>query len=359
MLLRADTSVTWEKWQTAPDGHAARLFHLTNNRGTQMSICDWGATLISFKLAMADGGLRELILGCDNLDDYLAQSSYLGATVGRYANRIGGAKFVIDGQTFHVDANEGENSLHGGRDGFNNRRWQAEVAKGDEPGVRFTLTSADGDQGFPGEAKVCVTYHLTDHDELVIEYEVTVDKPCPVNLTNHAYFNLDGLAGDIGSHIMQIDADHYQPVNASGIPESGPVTVEGTAFDFRQAKPLNAHWRSVVENDSPKHRGYDHSFMLNHPSNNRFGAQVHSGDGKVVMNMYTTLPAVQLYTGQHLEGTKGHNGLLYQNRDGFCLETQFAPDAPNQPGGDSVILRPGEVYAHRTCYQFYCVEESA
>jgi aldose 1-epimerase len=354
MLLRADTSVTWEKWQIAPDGQAARLYHLVNKRGTQMSVCDWGATLVSFKLAMADGSLRELVLGCDSLDDYLHQQAYLGATLGRYANRIGGARFMIDGEAFCVDANEGENCLHGGSVGFNQRRWKSEVAAGDAPGVRFTLVSEDGDQGFPGRAEIGVTYHLTDHDELAIEFDATVDRPCPINLSNHAYFNLDGTAGDVGMHTLQIEADTYLPVNDQGIPEVGPVSVEGTPFDFRLSKALNAHWRQAVSPSAVKHRGYDHCFVLNHPDDSGFGAQIQSSDGQVVMNVYTTKPAMQLYTGQYLQGTRSRNGLVYQNRDGFCLETQFCPDSPNQAGSEAVILRPGQVYSHRTCYQFYC-----
>lgn len=350
MPQRADIAVTWEKWQLTSEGQAARLYHLTNRRGTQLTVSDWGATLISLKLAMPDGKLRQLVLGCDTLTDYCSQSAYLGATVGRYANRIRNAQFTIDGYTYHVDPNEGDNCLHGGHRGFSCQLWQAKVID-ENPAVQFSLVSPDGDQGFPGEVHVVITYTLTEDDRVLIEYQATVDKPCPINLTNHSYFNLDGVAGDVGSHVMQIMSQRYLPVDSAGLPISEPQDVAGTPFDFRVAKQLNQDWRKVV--DDERYRGFDHSFLLS-GNHSEPAAQVRSGDGQVVMTLYTSMPAVQLYTGQYLEGTRGHSELVYQNRDGFCLETQYLPDQPNSLDAEPCIVRPGQTYKHSTCFAFHC-----
>lgn len=350
MAQRADISVTWEKWQATPDGQTARHFHLTNRRGTRLTVSDWGATLTSFKLAMPNGNLRQLVLGCDTLEDYL-QSPYLGATVGRYANRIRGAKFSVDGQEYKLIANEGDNCLHGGPIGFAHQLWDAEII--DEiPAVRFTLHSPDGDEGFPGNATVTVMYTLSEDNNIRIDYEATVDKACPFNLTNHSYFNLDGVAGDVGNHVAQIDANSYLPVDEASLPKGAPASVEQTAFDFRKAKPLNQDWRKIVSDQ--RYRGFDHCFILNHSDESQPDAQVRSGDEQVVLSLYTTSPAVQLYTGQYLEGTRGHNELVYQNRDGFCLETQYMPDQPNSDRAQECIVRPEKPFKHSTTFAFHC-----
>lgn len=351
MPQRADVSVTWEEWQMTPKGEVIRLFHLINSQGSQLTVSDWGATLTSFKLAMPDGRLRQLVLGCDTLSDYQNQSAFLGATVGRYGNRIRNAQFTVDGQVYHVDANEGNTCLHGGAHGFNNRLWQATVLEdSQDPAVQFSIVSEDGDQGFPGTANVLVTFTLTADNQIKIEYKATVDKPCPFNLTNHSYFNLDGVAGDVGSHVVQIDADSYIPVDSASLPAGEPLPVAGTPFDFRSAKPLNQDWRKVV--DDQRFRGFDHCFVLNQPIDGP-AIKVKSGDEGVCMDVYTTSPGVQLYTGQYLEGTRGHNELVYQNRDGFCLETQFFPDQPNSSRAEECIVRPGEVFEHTTRFAFH------
>ncbi|MFM2484245.1 aldose epimerase family protein [Celerinatantimonas yamalensis] len=349
MPQRADIAVTWEKWQLTPDGQAARLFHLTNRRGTQLTVSDWGATLTSLKLAMPDGKLRQMVLGCDTLNDY-QQSPYLGATVGRYANRIRNAEFTIDGQSYSVVANEGNHCLHGGPEGFSHQLWQAKVLE-QQPAVQFTLHSPDGDQGFPGNATVVVTFTLSEDDRVQIDYSATVDKPCPINLTNHSYFNLDGVAGDVGSHVVQLNADRYLPVDQASLPVGAPISVTNTPFDFRHAKALNQDWRKVV--DDQRYRGFDHCFILSN-SGDQPAAQVRSGDEQVAMTLYTSSPALQLYTGHYLEGTRGHNELVYQNRDGFCLETQFMPDQPNSDEAEACIVRPDGVFKHSTTFAFHC-----
>ncbi|MFM2480030.1 aldose epimerase family protein [Celerinatantimonas sp. YJH-8] len=351
MSQRADVSVTWEEWQMTPKGEVIRLFHLINARGSQLTVSDWGATLTSFKLAMPDGRLRQLVLGCDTLSDYQNQSAFLGATVGRYANRIRNAQFSIDGQVYQLEANEGTTCLHGGPHGFNNQLWKAKILENTpDPTVEFSIFSADGDQGFPGNANVSVEFSLTADDQIRIHYKATVDKPCPFNLTNHSYFNLDGVAGDVGSHVVQINADHYLPVDQANLPADAPQPVAGTPFDFRVAKPLNQDWRKVATDQ--RYRGFDHSFILNQDPDAP-AIQVVSGDEKISMSVYTSSPAVQLYTGQYLEGTRGHNELVYQNRDGFCLETQFLPDQPNSDIAEACIVRPGEVFDHSTCFAFH------
>lgn len=350
MSQRADISVTWEKWQSTPVGLAARLFHLTNRRGSQLTVSDWGATLTSFKLAMPDGNLRGIVLGCDTLEDYL-QSPFLGATVGRYANRIRNAQFVVDGTAHSLIANEGENTLHGGPTGFAHQMWDAEILE-EQGAVRFTLCSPDGDEGFPGQLDVVVTYRLTDDDQIHIDYQATSDKACPVNLTNHSYFNLEGVAGDVGNHQVWIDADRYLPVDEANLPISAAASVKDTPFDFTQKKELNRDWRKV--NSDQRYRGFDHCFVFNDRDVKQPAAEVLSGDGMVKLSLYTTSPAVQLYTGQYLEGTRGHNELVYQNRDGFCLETQYLPDQPNSDVAEECIIRPDKPFKHSTTFAFHC-----
>ncbi|RKF17840.1 galactose-1-epimerase [Alginatibacterium sediminis] len=339
----------YQSWQFAPDGAPARVFTIRNQGGSTARICDYGATLLSLQLVLADGELREVVLGCDQLEDYLNQSSFLGATVGRFANRIAGASLERAGKTYTLNANEGDNCLHGGAQGFDKKRWT--VTHQSSESLTLELVSSDGDQGFPGECKVKLTYRISEKDQLTLDYHASVDQECPVNLTNHSYFNLDGIAGDIGHHSLSIDADQYLPVNAQGLPESEPVDLSDTAFDFRTMKDIRSNWREV--SDDLTHRGYDHSYILNQPSITKPFAHAVSSDNLVEMKVYTTKPAVQLYTGQYLQGTMGHKGLRYQNRDGFCLETQFLPDSPANPQwhGD-VWLKPGQAYRHQTCYEF-------
>jgi len=338
--------------EAAFDGQFASLVELKNESGMTITLMDIGATWLSCVLPIGKEG-REILLGTSTMADFKKMSSYMGATAGRFANRIAQGQFEIDNKKYQVLTNQAGNTLHGGPGGFNTRRW--EVASQGSNYIQYCLISPDGDQGFPGCVDAYVTYQLTNSNQVVISYKASTDKPTPINLTNHAYFNLQGeMSGkDCKSNGLQINAEMYLPTNDNGIPLGGLRSVANTGFDFRLTKPIG---RDLLVDDQQKPvNGYDHSFFLNPKcADGECAATIRTEDKKVKMKVYTNKPAIQLYTGNGLSGEKNRQGKEYLPYSGVALETQFLPDSPNHPEWDqeSSILRPGDEYNYHTRYEF-------
>lgn len=334
------------------DGHAANLIHLINVNGMTASFMDIGATWLSCTLPV-NAEQREVLLRSPNMAEHMRQDAYFGAIVGRFANRISKGQFELEGKQYQLDINNGENSLHGGLDGFDKRRWK--VAEHSAQHVVFTLHSPDGDQGYPGNLDVKVTYTLTDENELAIAYEATTNKASPVNLTNHAYFNLAGEASSAKSldHILQLHAAHYLPTDAGLIPTGEQKPVSGTSFDFTQPKLIDKDFLS--EPDQKTAGGYDHAFVFNPEmvDGESVAAVLIAPHEDVVMKVKTTKPAIQFYSGNFLSGTPGASK-TYERYDGLALEAQFFPDGPNKSewGCNNGVLSAGDCYRHQTVYQF-------
>ena len=335
----------------APDGLPYRLLTLRNSAGMVVTVMDWGATLLSARVPMPDGSVRETLLGCASPEQYVNQSAYLGASVGRYANRIAKSRFELDGVQYTLLPSQGENQLHGGPEGFDKRRWQ--IVNQNDRQVLFALSSDDGDQGFPGNLGATVQYRLTDDNRIAITYRATVDQPCPVNMTNHVYFNLDGDQRDVRQHQLQILAQRYLPVESDGIPGGELKDVANTSFDFRQPKTIAADF--LADADQQKVKGYDHAFLLDAKGDaSQPAAQVWSQDGKLQMTVYTSAPALQFYSGNYLGGTPSQTTEPYADWQGLALESEFLPDSPNHPQWPQpdCVLRPGQEYVSLTEYQF-------
>ncbi|ARU93433.1 galactose-1-epimerase [Tatumella citrea] len=332
----------------APDGQPWRMTVLRNANGMDVTFMDWGATWLSARVPLPDGSVREAVLGCASPADYLNQSSYLGACIGRYANRINQAHLIRTGH--QLAANQPPHQLHGGPEGFNHRRWLIVSQAPDE--VTYRLHSPDGDQGFPGNLTVQVRYQLTDDNSLLISYEAETDQLCPVVLTNHAYFNLDANQGDARQHRLQITADRYLPVATDGIPDNDLQPVAGNGFDFRQEKQIADDF--LTDADQKKVRGYDHAFLLNQRDPDSVPAAcLTSEDGKLSVVVYTDAPALQFYTGNYLAGTPARQG-EYEDYQGIALESGFLPDSPNHPEWPQpdCWLEPGEKIHTTTRYRF-------
>ncbi|MBD1390901.1 galactose-1-epimerase [Neiella sp. HB171785] len=321
---------------------------LTNANGMRVRLVDIGASIASIQLPMANGEMREVVVGCDRRDDYLDNPAFLGANVGRFANRIEAGQFSIGDQQYQVTINQAPNHLHGGSQ-FSHNAWQ--LVSHDRQSAVYQFESKDGDEGYPGNLVAKVHYQLGDNNDLKISYEATVDQPCPVNLTNHSYFNLDAEQATVLQHQMQVAAQHYLPVREGGIPEGQIATVADTSFDFRVAKTIGADLLSDEQQQRVK--GIDHSFIIEPQlAATEPAAKVTSADRQVVLSVFTSKPAVHIYTGNFLGGvaTRDGDGVDYQ---GVALETQYLPDAPNQNWPhQSCILQPGETYKHFTCFQF-------
>jgi aldose 1-epimerase len=352
-------STTKKSFGKTPDGQAVDLYVLTNKNGAEASITNFGGALVTLKMPNRNGKFADVVLGYDNADGYVADKSFFGALVGRYGNRIGHAQFVLDGKTYTLAKNNGENTLHGGIKGFNKAVWTAKVisAKGGQS-LELSYLSKDGEEGFPGNLKVTVVYTLTDGNALKIEYSATTDKKTVVNLTNHAYFNLAGQgSGDILSHQLMLNADKFTPVDSGLIPTGELRDVTGTPFDFRKPTAIGARIDQADE-QLKLGGGYDHNFVLRMPKDiGEFGeslaARVVEPTTGRVMEVWTTEPGIQFYTGNFLDGkTIGKGGATYPKRNAFCLETQHFPDSPNQPNFPSVVLSPGERYHTVTTYKF-------
>ncbi len=348
-------AMTRSPFGTLPDGRAVEAFTLTNANGMEVKAITLGGVITSLKVPDASGGLGDVVLGYDTLQGYLDKSPFFGTIVGRYGNRIGKGRFTLDGSTYSLPTNNGENHLHGGPQGFDKKVWQAEpFEREDAVGVLFTLTSPDGDMGYPGTLQAKVTYTLTNDNTLRFDYEATTDKATPVNLTQHTYFNLAGAGnGDVLGHEMQISADRYTPVDTGLIPTGELASVEGTPFDFRTATRIGARIDAAHEQIA-RGGGYDHNMVFT-----RAGAglqrvvSVHEPGTGRTMDVSTTQPGTQFYTGNFLDGSiTGKGGKVYGKRSGFCLETQHFPDSPNKPQFPSTILRPGDTYSQSTAYTF-------
>ncbi len=349
-------STTKKSFGKTPDGQPVDLYVLTNKSSAEASITTYGGALVSLKVPDRNGKLADVVLGYDNADGYVADKNYFGALVGRYGNRIGHAQFVLDGKTYTLAKNNGENSLHGGSKGFNKALWTAKtISTKDSQSLELSYLSKDGEEGFPGNLKVTVIYTLTDANALKIEYSATTDKKTVVNLTNHAYFNLAGQgSGDILGHLLTILADQFTPVDAGLIPTGELRDVMGTPFDFRKPTAIGARIDQADE-QIKLGGGYDHNFVLRMPMDRgeSLAARVVEPTSGRVMEVWTTEPGIQFYTGNFLDGkTPGKGGVGYPKHSAFCLETQHFPDSPNQPKFPSVVLIPGGRYHTVTTYKF-------
>jgi aldose 1-epimerase len=338
-----------------PDGTAVDRFTLRNDRGLTAEIITYGARLTALRVPDRAGAFANVVLGYASLAEYLADDASYGATVGRYANRIAGGRFEIDGTVYRLALNNGPNAIHGGLKGFSKTVWHADGAVPSEgPTVALHYVSADGEEGYPGRLSVEVRYTLAA-DALRIDYTASTDKPTVLNLTNHAYFNLAGEgSGDIYAHELMIAAEAFTPADATAIPTGEIRSVAGTPFDFREPAPIGARIRDPDE-QLLLGRGYDHNFVLSpNPSGAaRLAARVSEPRSGRVMEVLTTEPGVQLYTANFLNGRhRGASGRAYRQSDAFCLETQHFPNSPNEPGFPSTLLRPGETFRSRTEYRF-------
>jgi len=341
---------------TTADGKTADLYTLKNKNGMQVSITNFGATVVSIMAPDKAGKAADVALGYDDLAGYELNKNYLGVLVGRYGNRIAHGKFSIDGTEYTLAKNNGDNSLHGGIKGFNKAMWEArDVSKGGEAAVEMKYVSKDGEEGYPGNLSVTVVYTLTNKNELKIDYSATTDKKTVVNLTNHTYFNLAGQGnGDILKQELMINADTFTPVDSGLIPTGELKKVDGTPFDFRKPTAIGAR---IDANDEQIKLGggYDHNFVLNRKGATGLSLAARVSDpasGRTV-EVWTTEPGVQFYTGNFLDGSfKGKGGGAYQKRTAFCLETQHFPDSPNHASFPTTLLKPGEKYHTTTVYKF-------
>jgi len=329
------------------DGKKVWLYTLANTKGTQVKITNYGGIVTSFITADKAGNKSSIVIGFDSLSSYLAKPPYFGALIGRYGNRIGDAKFVLDGITYKLAANNGKNHLHGGLKGFDKVVWDATIPNDSMPSLTLKYLSKDGEEGYPGNLNVIVQYTLTNDDELKIEYDAETDKATPVNLTNHSYFNLTGnTSNTILGHSLMINADHYTPVDSTLIPTGEIKPVKGTAFDFTIAKTIGKEIDLVKG-------GYDHNWVLNKKDKSLQMVAVLSDtiSGRS-LEIYATEPGLQFYTGNFLNGKFiNHDGKPINQHTALCLETQHFPDSPNKPGFPSTILRPGEKYHTETIYK--------
>jgi len=337
------------------DGTEVYVYTLKNVGGMEARIMTYGGILISLKVPDKKGDMADVVLGYDSLSQYLKSSPYFGALIGRYGNRIGHAKFTLNGKEYILAANDGPNTLHGGRKGFDKVVWSVNDADSKEgKSLALTYLSKDGEEGFPGDLSVEVTYTLTDSNELRIDYKATTDKPTVLNLTHHSYFNLAGAGnGNILSQVLYIDADKFTPVDPTLIPTGVLEPVKGTPMDFTQPTGIGAR---INEKDRQLKfaGGYDHNWVLNKKDDSlALAARVEEPTSGRVMEVYTTQPGIQFYSGNFLNGTNiGKGGVKYERRYGFCLETQHFPDSPNKPQFPSTELDPGQTYNSTTIYRF-------
>jgi aldose 1-epimerase len=352
-LWGAQASVARSPFGVLPGGARIQAFTLTNASGTQVRVIEYGAIIQSLKVPDRHGALADVVLGYDSMDGYVENPPYLGALIGRYANRIGKAEFTLDGKTYKLANNSNGNTLHGGRKGFDKAAWKGEpFQKPGQAGVTLTYTSPDGEEGFPGALSVRVVFTLNDSNELSLDYSATTNKPTVVNLTHHDYWNLSGEgSGDVLDTRLQINADRFTPVDAKLIPLGTMASVSGTPFDFHTLTPIGAH---IGAND-PQLKlgsGYDHNFVINHHGNDlALAARAEDPKSGRVLEVRTTEPGVQFYTANFLD-VIGKSGHAYKPRDAFCLETQHFPDSPNKPSFPTTVLRPGQTFHSKTVYAF-------
>ncbi|HEY1337817.1 MAG TPA: aldose epimerase family protein [Bryobacteraceae bacterium] len=334
-----------------PDGTPVEMYTLENANGMKAEIITYGGIVVSLTAPDKAGKFADVVLGMDSLDGYRSETAHLGALIGRYGNRIGHGQFTLDGKVYHLPKNNGDNTLHGGPGGFDTRVWKARPA-GDS--LELTYVSKDGEEGFPGTLTAKAVYSLTPLNELKIDYTATTDKDTVVNLTNHSYFNLAGQGnGTILNHEVMINADRFTPVDEGLIPTGELKAVKGTPFDFTKATAIGAR---IEQKDQQLQfgNGYDHNWVLNKGNGGLTkAAEVREPTTGRVMEVWTTEPGMQFYTGNFLDGTiKGKGGKAYPFRGAFCMETQHYPDSPNKPNFPSTVLKPGQTYHTTTVYRF-------
>jgi aldose 1-epimerase len=328
------------------DGKNVDLYTLTNSTGLNAKIMTYGGIVTSLQVPDRNGNFADIVLGCDSLDEYIKGSPYFGALIGRFGNRIAKGKFTLDGVEYTLATNNGPNHLHGGIKGFDKVVWNAKQMQTDQgPALKLTYRSRDGEEGYPGNLSCTVIYTLTNNNELKISYEAKTDKATVINLTHHSYFNLGGHnSGDILGHTLIINADRFTPVDKDLIPTGEIKPVKGTPMDF--TKPMAIGSRI-------KQGGYDHNYVLNSSDGSlALAASVYEPKSGRVMEIFTTEPGIQFYTGNFLDGSVKGKGAVYNKHNGFCLETQHFPDSPNKPNFPSVVLKPGEKYTQLTVYKF-------
>ncbi len=339
---------------TLPDGREAEEFVLDDGRGMAARVGTHGARLLSLRVPDRAGAPVEVVLGFERLVDWAEDDGFLGATIGRCANRIARGRFELDGQTFHVPINKPPNALHGGPQGFDKAVWRAEPADG-EAALALTHTSPDGDQSFPGTLRASVRYALTGDGALSLDYAAETDRPTVVNLTNHAYFNLAG-DGSVLDHLLTIAADRFTPVDAALIPTGELRPVAGTPFDFRAPARIGARVDEPGDEQLRIAGGYDHNFVLRPAPPGRamrLAARLQEPSRGLSMEVWTTEPGLQFYSGNFLDGSRrGRGGMALGHRGGLCLETQHFPDTPNRPDFPPVVLHPGETFRSSTLYRF-------
>ena len=341
----------------APAGEKVYIFTMCNNNGIIVKITNFGGIVTSLVVPDRQGQFSDVVLGFENLEGYLGEHPYFGALVGRYANRIGNAAFEIDGELYRLSANEGRNQLHGGNRGFDKFVWEYRTDENNSsPSLVLSSVSPHGSEGYPGNLSVSVVYSLTDRDELVIRYNAKTDRPTHVNMSHHGYFNLSGGKGPVLDHELMVRASRYTLTDDQLIPTGELAGVEGTPVDFREIKPVGKDI-SLVEG------GYDHNFVLD-KDDQHGSARPHGSAGPDALlrepvsgrtvELYTTQPGLQVYTGNFLDGSiRGKENIVYDRHWGICLEAQHFPDSPNKPGFPSTLLKPGGTYSHTTIYRFY------
>jgi aldose 1-epimerase len=338
-----------------PGGKTAELFSLTNRHGMTVKITNYGGIITSIIIPDKAGKMSDVALGFDQFDGYLQQPPYLGAIIGRYGNRIARGKFSLDGAEYTLAANNGLNHLHGGIIGFDKVLWRAsELHEKEKIGLQLQYLSKDGEEGYPGNLTVSVTYWLSDANEILIDYMATTDKKTIINLTNHSYFNLkDGGETPITGHRLLINANAFTPIDSTLIPTGEIRPVQGSPFDFTSGR-LVGEYINAADEQIRFGQGYDHNFVLNNWNGQlRQVAEVFEEQTGRVLQVFTTEPGLQFYSGNFLDGSiTGKNGIVYQKRHGFCLETQHFPDSPNKPHFPTAVLQPGETYRSSTIYKF-------
>jgi aldose 1-epimerase len=355
MAMSTTNSIVKHLYGITATGKSVDEFTLVNVQGMDVKIITYGGIITSVRVPDRSGSFANVVLGLEHLSDYETRNRFFGAIIGRYGNRIANGRFILDGQVYTLPTNNGPCSLHGGDEGFDKKVWTAQEIPGDEAAIELSYVSRDGEEGYPGDLSVSVKYTLTRENAIRIDYSATTSKPTVVNLTNHSYFNLAGNgSGDVYDHLLQLNADHYTPVDAVLIPTGELVPVQDTPFDFRTPKAIGDRIRS----DDPQMvhgRGYDHNFVLNRRdlASLEMAARVYDPASGRALEVWTTEPGIQFYSGNFLDGTLvGSGGTTYRQGDGLCLETQHFPDSPNYPSFPSTQLRPGELYQTTTLYKF-------
>jgi len=351
-ITEASAAMKGAPFGKSPDGETIEIFTLKNAKGMEARIITWGGALVSLRVPDAHGQLGDVVLGYDDMDGYLKNTAYFGALIGRYGNRIGNARFSLDGHEYHLYANDGKNSLHGGKRGFDKRVWT--VLNATDHSLELRYVSPDGEEGYPGTLTSTVRYTVAPDNSLHLNYTETTDKDTVQNLTNHTYWNLAGAgSGEIVDEDIQINADRFTPVDSGLIPTGELRSVAGTPLDFRKPMKIGAR---IDSNDEQIKlgKGYDHNFVLNRSGDGLvLAARVHDPKSGRVMEVLTTQPGVQFYTSNMLKGPmKGKDGQVYNYRGALCLETHHFPDSPNKPNFPSTELKPGQTFHSETVYRF-------